>query len=81
MGLPFKPSHRRKVLSSEPETRRRPSGLKATEFTQPLWPFRGEPIGLPLKPSHRRRVLSMETETRRCPSGLKATEFTQPLWP
>ena len=81
MGSPLNPSHRRRVLSAEPETKRLPSGLKATESTEFLWPWRGEPMGLPLNPSHRRRVLSKEPETKRRPSGLKATESTEFVWP
>ena len=34
-------SHSLIVLSSEPEARRRPSGLNATELTQPVWPVKG----------------------------------------
>ncbi len=34
MGLPVEASQRRMVLSSDPETIRRPSLLKATEYTQ-----------------------------------------------
>ena len=81
MGLPLAPSHSRRVSSNEPETMRRPSGLKATEFTQLVWPSRGGPMGLPLAASHSRRFLSAEPETMRRPSGLKATEITTPVWP
>ena len=38
MGLPVAASQRRRVLSPEPETMRRPSGLKATELTELVWP-------------------------------------------
>ncbi len=77
MGLPVAASQRRRVLSKEPETRRLPSGLKATDCTRSVCPWRGGPMGLPVAASQRRRVLSPEPETRRLPSGLKATELTQ----
>jgi len=37
-GAPVVASQRRRVLSPEPETMRRPSGLKATEDTKFVWP-------------------------------------------
>jgi hypothetical protein len=38
MGFPVAASQRRRVLSQEPERTRLPSGLKATDNTEPLWP-------------------------------------------
>ena len=38
MGLPVAASQSRRVLSLEPETMRRPSGLKATAITDLVWP-------------------------------------------
>ena len=69
-------SQSRRVLSHEPETMRRPSGLKATDQTSSVCPWRGEPIGLPVAASQSRRVLSSDPVTMRRPSGLKATELT-----
>ena len=77
MGLPVAASQMSRVLSSEPETIRRPSGLKATENTEFVCPWRGGPMGLPVAASQMRRVSSMEPETMRRPSGLKATETTE----
>ncbi len=38
MGLPVAASQSRRVSSQEPETMRLPSGLKATEVTEDIWP-------------------------------------------
>ena len=81
MGLPVAASQRRRVLSLEPETMQRPSGLKATELIMPVCPFRGEPMGLPVAASQSRREVSTEPETMRCPSGLKATDQTLSVCP
>jgi hypothetical protein len=51
-------SHSRTVLSPLPEAIRVPSGLKATLFTQPVWPVSGGPTGSPAAASHTRTVLS-----------------------
>ena len=58
--VPYKlpASHSRSVLSSEPETMRRPSGEKATLQTPSSCPRRGSPIGWPVAASHSRSVLS-----------------------
>ena len=58
MGLRLTASQSRRVLSAEPETMRRPSGLKATDDTCRVWPRSGVPMGLPLTASQSRRVLS-----------------------
>jgi hypothetical protein len=79
--LPLAASQSRRVLSAEPETMRRPSGLKATDDTGRVWPRRGGPVVLPLAASQSRRVLSAEPETMRRPSGLKATDHTELVWP
>ena len=81
MGLPLAPSQSRRVLLTELETMRRPSGLKATDDTGRVWPRSGVPMGLPLAASQSRRVLSAAPETMRRPSGLKATDHTEFVCP
>ncbi len=75
--MPVSRSQTATVLSSDPETMRRPSGLTATEFTAVLMP--GEPVdlgaGFEVPDRH---GLSWDPETMRRPSGLTATEFTPP---
>ena len=64
------------VLSADPETISRPSGLKATEFHPILMSVELVRIGVPgLEIPH--PPLSADPETMRRPSGLNATEFTQ----
>ena len=77
MDLPLFASQRIRVLSSDPETIRLPSGLNTTELTQPVCPLMGLPMGLPLFAFQRIRVLSPDPETIRLPSGLNATEVTE----
>ena len=81
MGLPVAASQSRRVLSLQPETMRRPSGLKATILTDFVWLLREGPMGLPVASSQSRRVLSTEPETMCRPSGLKATDLTDSVWP
>src|ERR1700758_1594071 len=68
-------SHSRAVLSSDPDSTRAPSGLKATEVTEPSCPLKAR-ISFPVAASHRRAVLSPDPVSTRAPSGLKATEVT-----
>ena len=57
-----------------------PSGLKATDETEPVWPLRVR-TSSPLRTSHSFTVRSSLPEASRVPSGLKATEETESLWP
>ena len=52
-----------------------PSGEKATEKTERVWPLNIFTIA-PVEASHTRTDLSFEPETMRVPSGEKATEET-----
>jgi hypothetical protein len=61
----------RPTASSEPEARSFPSGLNATEVTQPVWPSRVR-TSCPVATSHSLIVLSSEPEARSRPSGLNA---------
>jgi hypothetical protein len=63
------------VLSLDPEANFLPSGLKATERTQPVCPFNIF-SGFPVAKSQRITVLSADPEANFLPSGLKATEKT-----
>jgi hypothetical protein len=59
-----------------------PSGLNATEFTEPVWPpVSGSPTGCPVAGSHNRRVPSQLVEANRVPSGLNATSVALLMWP
>jgi hypothetical protein len=69
------------VLSVLPEARILPSGLNATEVTEPAAPVRGWPMGLPVAASHSLIVPSALPEARSFPSGLNATELTEPAAP
>jgi hypothetical protein len=77
-GAPLSVSHKRTVLSSEPETICFPSEEKATDLTRPVWPFNGSPSGAPLSAFHKRTVLSSEPEIICFPSGEKVTDLTEP---
>jgi hypothetical protein len=74
-SCPVATSHSLIVPSPEPEARSRPSGLNATDLTQPVWPSRVR-TSLPVATSHSLIVLSSEPEARSFPSGLNATELT-----
>jgi hypothetical protein len=78
MGFPVVLSHKRIVLSVEPEAMVLLSELKATEVTEFVCPSKVA-MGLPVVLSHRRMVLSLELEAMVLPSGLKATEMTLSL--
>ena len=71
---PVSASHTRIVLSSEPETMRRPSGENATDLTQSLWPFKGPTTSSPVSASHTRIVLSWSQ--KRCGVHLARTRRT-----
>src|SRR5262249_48948168 len=60
--------------------RRRPSGLKRTSETSPVWP-RIVASSWPVATSEIRIVLSPPADAIRAPSGLKATACTRPEWP
>ena len=78
--MPLAASQTRAVPSSLAVTTRAPSGLKAAETTESVWPRRSA-SSLPLAASQMRAVPSRLAVTTRVPSGLKAAEATQPLWP
>ena len=63
-------------LSSEAERRDRPSGLKAQNLTQPVWPERVR-RHCPEVASQSLRELSAEAERSDRPSGLKAQNKTE----
>ena len=67
---PLSASQTLRVLSSEAERMRVPSGLKAQPLTQSVCPSR-ERRSRPLSASQTLRVLSQEAERMRVPSGLK----------
>ncbi len=73
-------SHRRAVLSDDPVSTRMPSGLKATELTEPSCPLKAR-ISLPVAASHRRAVSSNDPVSTRMPSEPKATEIDKVLMP
>lgn len=68
-------SHKRTVLSVEPEAIREPSGENAMVHTTPVWPFRMK-RQLPVVTSHRRIVLSSELEASCDPVGRNAMDVT-----
>ena len=74
-------SQRRSVPSDEPDMTRSPSGEKATQYTELVWPLKGDPTGWPLCVSHRRSVLSDDPDMMYLLSGEKATEYTLLVWP
>src|SRR5262245_54674369 len=74
-------SHTLAVLSSEPVTRRAPSGVTATLGTGPVWPL-SVACSAKVLASHTLAVLSAaEPVTRRAPSGVTATLHTELVWP
>jgi len=62
-------------LSTEAVTMRVPSGLKAAEWTTPMWPSNTARLW-PEAESQSRAVLSREAVTMRVPSGLNAADLT-----
>src|SRR5262249_57024374 len=80
-------SHNRTQPSRKPPTRVLPSGLNATEVSQPSWLMRGPPIGRRVATSHKTALPLLSAlplllpAARVLPSGLNATELTRPLWP
>jgi hypothetical protein len=68
-STPCATSHTRTILSSPPETARRPSALTATEVTPASWPVR-VCTAVPASRSHTRTILSSPPETARRPSAL-----------
>jgi hypothetical protein len=70
-------SHSRAVSSKEPVRTCRPSGLKATELTEPVCPSNRRSCR-PVWASHSRAVPSQEPVRTCRPSGLKATEDRAP---
>ena len=73
-------SHSRTVLSHDPESACRPSGLHATLKTLSVWPSSTR-RHRPLATSHSRTVLSAAPESACRPSGLQATLQTLSVWP
>ena len=73
---PLSRSQTRSVLSEDAETARRPSGVMATPFTEPLWPSSVRRLW-PLSRSQTRSVLSSDAETARRLSGVMATPLTE----
>ena len=67
------------VPSRLPEAASSPSGPKATQWTNPVWPWK---VALsPPSRSQRRTLLSSLPETSWRPSGEKARPRTNPRWP
>ena len=71
-------SHNRTVPSASPVARVLPSGLNATQSTEPVL-LRERPIGWRVGTSHNCTVSSAAPLARVLPSGLNATESTAPL--
>jgi len=67
-------------LSLLPEANVLPSGLKATDHTSAVWPWRVA-CSLPVATSHSLIVLSALPEASVLRSGLNATEKTGIVWP
>src|SRR5262249_40981021 len=65
-------AHTRMVSSELPETRRRPSGEKATALIVPVWPGKAY-ADLPLVRSQTRTIASPPPEAARVPSGDSVT--------
>ena len=70
ISRPLSRSQTLSVLSSDPETAGRPSGVIATALTEPEWPSRVR-ITLPLSRSQTLSVLSSDPETAYLPSGVR----------
>src|SRR5215467_7418420 len=73
--------HNRTVASPLPLARVLPSGLNATELTNPSGPVRGPPIGWRVATFHNTIVVSPKPVARVVLSGLNATDQTPPPWP
>src|SRR5262245_26298035 len=78
--LPVATSHSLTVWSWLPEASVLPSGLYATERTQPVCPLRVA-CSSPVAASHSLTVWSSLPEASVLPSGLYATDRTQPVCP
>src|SRR5436190_517490 len=78
---PDSASHTCKVLSSEPDTIFLPSGEKATDVTQSVWPVKGPRTLNQDSASYTCKVLSSEPDTIFLPSEEKATDVTTSVWP
>ena len=78
-------SHSRTVPSTLALARVLPSGLNATEVTEPVWPVRELPACRPAATGHNRTGPFMLPLARVLPSGLNATEtiteYTPLVWP
>ena len=70
----------RAVLSHDPVTTCRLSGVTQTEVTLSVWPSSLR-TSLPLASSHTRAVLSFDPVTTCRPSGVTQTERTSFVWP
>src|SRR5947207_7892908 len=79
-SVPVSASQIRTVLSCEPDASRRPSGEKATDETDDVWPC-SVACSVPVSASQIRTVLSYEPDASRRPSGEKATDQTDDVWP
>jgi hypothetical protein len=78
--LPLSRSQTFRVLSSEPETARRPSGVRATARTRPVWPREGAELLAGLQVPDLQGLIP-GAETARRPSGVRATARPQYVWP
>jgi hypothetical protein len=68
-------SHKRIVLSSDPDASRCPVGENATDLTAPVCSVR-VPTHCPLSGFQSMTVLSHDPDASRCPNGENATEYT-----
>jgi hypothetical protein len=67
------------VLSHDPEARSLPSGEKATDATESVWPASVfNTASRPVETSHSCTTSSLDPEARSLPSGEKATEVAKP---
>jgi hypothetical protein len=80
LWVPMAASQSRTVLSYEADATVVPSGEKATDMTESLWPLR-VCLWAPMAASQSRTVLSFEADATVVPSGEKATDMTDSLWP
>src|SRR4051812_22570093 len=74
MSAPDLASHKRIVLSLEPDTILFPLGENVTDQTAPVWPRSGPRIRSPDLAPQTRMVPSPNPDAIRCPSGENATE-------
>ena len=68
------------VLSSDPDTAQRPSGVIPTHRTQSSCPRRDR-TGFPVERSHTIKVLSLDPEIANLPSGVSPTQVTSFVCP